>query len=73
MEQEILDFIAADCRLDHLVKTMPQEYMDYIVDLFDPPFELDGEKDKEMLPRKKEAFLCLFFVETGDREPSPVS
>ena len=49
MEKEIMDFIAADCRLDHLVKTMPQEYMDYIVNLFDPPFELDGEKDKEML------------------------
>ena len=23
--------------------------MDFIVDLFDPPFELEGEKDKEML------------------------
>ena len=49
MEKEILEFIAADCRLDHLVQTMPQEYMDYIVELFDPPFELEGEKDKEML------------------------
>ena len=56
MEQEILDFIAADCRLDHLVKTMPQEYMDYIVGLFDPPFELDGEKDKEM-------FIFLYVVD----------
>ena len=49
MEKEIMDFIAADCRLDHLVKTMPQEYMDYIADLFDLPFKLEGEKDKEML------------------------
>ena len=49
MEKEILDFIAADCRLDHLVQTMPEGYMDYIVDLFDPPFELEGTKDKEML------------------------
>ena len=23
--------------------------MDFIIDLFDPPFELEGEKDKEML------------------------
>ncbi len=49
MEKEILDFIAADCRLDNLVETMPQEYIDYIADLFNLPFELEGEKDKEML------------------------
>ena len=49
MDKEIIDFIVADCRLDHLVKTMPQEYMDYIADLFDLPFKLEGEKDKEML------------------------
>ena len=49
MEKEILDFIVADCRLANLVQTMPEEYMDYIVDLFDPPFRLENEKDKEML------------------------
>lgn len=26
MERDIIDFIAADCRLDHLVKTMPQRF-----------------------------------------------
>ena len=49
MEKQILDFIAADWRLDNLVKTMPQEYIDLIADLIDPPFELEGDKDKEML------------------------
>lgn len=49
MEKEIMNFIAADWRLDHLVQTMPQEYMDYIVALFEPPFELENDKDKEMM------------------------
>ena len=48
MEKEILDFIAADCRLDHLVQTMPQEYIDFVVPLFDPPFEVVSDRDKEM-------------------------
>ena len=49
MEKQILDFIAADWRLDNLVKTMPQEYIDYITDLLEPPFEIEGDRDKEML------------------------
>lgn len=40
MDKEIMDFIAADWRLDSLVANMPQEYMDYIVELIDPPFEV---------------------------------
>ena len=38
MDKEIMDFIAAEWRLDSLVANMPQEYMDYIVELIDPPF-----------------------------------
>ena len=30
--------------------------MDYIVDLFDPPFEPDGEKDKEL-------FIFLYIID----------
>ena len=49
MDKMIMDYIAEDWQLDRLVATMPQEYMDYIVELIDPPFEVDGEADKEML------------------------
>ena len=49
MDKEIMDFIAADWRLDSLVANMPQEYMDYIVELIDPPFEVVRDTDKEML------------------------
>ena len=48
MDKEIMDFIAADWRLDSLVANMPQKYMDYIVDMFEPSFELENERDKEM-------------------------
>ena len=49
MDKEIMDFIAADWRLDSLVANIPQEYMDYIVELIDPPFEVVRDADKEML------------------------
>lgn len=49
MDKEIMDYIAADWRLDNLVANMPQEYMDYIVELIDPPFEVVRDADKEML------------------------
>ena len=49
MDKEIMDFIAADWRLDSLVANMPQEYMDYIVELIDPPFEVVRDADKEMM------------------------
>ena len=47
--KEIMDYIAADWRLDSLVANMPQEYMDYIVELIDPPFEVVRDADKEMI------------------------
>ena len=49
MDKEIMDFIAADWRLDSLVANMPQGYMDYIVELIDPPFEVVRDADKEMI------------------------
>ena len=49
MDKEIMDFIAEDWRLDNLVRNMPQKYMDYIVELIDPPFEVERDTDKEMI------------------------
>ena len=49
MDKEIMDFIAEDWHLDNLVLNMPQKYMDYIVELIDPPFEVERDTDKEMI------------------------
>ena len=49
MDKEIMDFIAEDWHLDNLVRNMPQKYMDYIVELIDPPFEVERDTDKEMI------------------------
>ena len=55
MDKEIMDFIAEDWRLDNLVRNMPQKYMDYIVELIDPPFEVERATDKEM-------WICMYIL-----------
>ena len=49
MDRKIMDYIADDWHLDRLTAEMPEEYMDYIVFLIDPPFEPVGGLDREML------------------------
>lgn len=49
MDKEIMDYIAENWRLDYLVANMPQEYMDYIMEVIDPPFEVERDADKEMI------------------------
>ena len=72
MDKEIMDFIAADWRLDSLVANMPQEYMDYIVELIDPPFEV--VRDADMMQGDAYGIRIKILSESGTSiTPSDVS
>lgn len=49
MDKKIMDFIADDWRLERLVAEMPDEYMDYILELIAPPFDVVCDTDREMI------------------------
>ena len=71
LTNEIMDFIAEDWHLTRLVKEMPQELMNHIMEMIDPPFELENDRDREMVIFMYILFLIKWMYCEGEDPDTP--